>query len=79
MRKARSGDRIERTVLVIFFADDGCDVGADTGAPVSRDQGATGNGSSERLSLVNARSPADRDSAFSQRIRETLPRPPGQL
>lgn len=28
---------------MIFSADDGCDVGRDTGSPVSQDYGATGN------------------------------------
>ena len=28
---------------MIFSADDGCDVGQDTGAPVSQDYGARGN------------------------------------
>jgi arylsulfatase len=35
--------RVESTAAVIFSADDGCDVGCDTGAPVSPDYGARGN------------------------------------
>ena len=36
--------RIEATAAMVFSADDGCDVGGDTGAPVSPDYGARGNG-----------------------------------
>jgi len=32
------------TAAMIFSADDGCDVGRDTGSPVSQEYGATGNG-----------------------------------
>ena len=32
------------TQAMIFSADDGCDVGEDTGAPVSPDYGPHGNG-----------------------------------
>jgi arylsulfatase len=35
--------RVEMTAPMIFSADDGCDVGRDTGAPVSPDYGAQGN------------------------------------
>jgi arylsulfatase len=35
--------RVEATLAMIFSADDGCDVGKDTGAPVSEDYGQKGN------------------------------------
>jgi arylsulfatase len=44
--------KIEATVAMIFSADDGCDVGEDTGAPVSPDYGARGNEFSGRVKGV---------------------------
>ena len=41
-KKAGEG-RIEATAAMVFSADDGCDVGRDTGAPVSEDYGPRGN------------------------------------
>ncbi len=35
--------KVAATAAMIFSADDGCDVGMDTGAPVSPDYGAHGN------------------------------------
>ena len=35
--------RVEATAAMVFSADDGCDVGRDTGAPVSPDYGPHGN------------------------------------
>jgi hypothetical protein len=35
--------RVERTQPMVFSADEACDVGADTGSPVSPDYGPTGN------------------------------------
>ena len=32
------------TQAIVFSADDGCDVGEDSGAPVSQDYGSRGNG-----------------------------------
>ena len=37
---------------MIFSADDGCDVGADTGSPVSQDYGPRGNEFSGRVKGV---------------------------
>ncbi len=37
---------------MIFSADDGCDIGQDTGAPVSEDYGPRGNGFSGRVKGV---------------------------
>ena len=31
------------TLAMVFSADDGCDVGEDTGSPVSEDYGSRGN------------------------------------
>ena len=41
-KKGGSG-KIGATAPLVFSADDGCDVGCDTGAPVSQDYGAHGN------------------------------------
>jgi arylsulfatase len=41
-KKAGEG-RVEATAAAIFSADDGCDVGRDTGAPVSQDYGPRDN------------------------------------
>ena len=35
--------RVDATAAMVFSADDGCDVGVDTGSPVSPDYGAHGN------------------------------------
>jgi len=40
------------TAAMVFSADDGCDVGEDTGAPVSPDYGPRGNGFSGRVKGV---------------------------
>ncbi len=42
-KQAGSG-KIEATLAIVFSADDGCDVGEDSGAPVSPDYGPVGNG-----------------------------------
>jgi len=41
-KKVGEGD-IPMTLAMIFSADDGCDVGLDSGAPVSQDYGPKGN------------------------------------
>ena len=41
-KKVGEGE-IGATLAMIFSADDGCDVGEDSGAPVSPDYGPTGN------------------------------------
>jgi hypothetical protein len=41
--KADGVVKMPATAAMIFSADDGCDVGRDTGAPVSEDYGAVGN------------------------------------
>jgi arylsulfatase len=35
--------KVDATVAIVFSADDGCDVGEDSGAPVSPDYGPVGN------------------------------------
>jgi arylsulfatase A-like enzyme len=44
--------RIGATAAMIFSADDGCDVGVDTGSPVSPDYGSRGNEFSGRVKGV---------------------------
>jgi NAD(P)-dependent dehydrogenase (short-subunit alcohol dehydrogenase family) len=46
--RARDG-KVAATAAMVFSADHGCDVGRDTGAPVSPDYGARGNGSDGRV------------------------------
>ncbi len=41
-KKVGSGN-VAATAAMVFSADDGCDVGVDTGSPVSLDYGARGN------------------------------------
>ncbi len=36
--------KVDATLAIVFSADDGCDVGEDSGAPVSPDYGPVGNG-----------------------------------
>jgi arylsulfatase A-like enzyme len=50
-KKASEG-KVDATAAMIFSADDGCDVGEDTGAPVSPDYGPRGNGFSGRVKGV---------------------------
>ncbi len=44
--------RIAATAAMVFSADDGCDVGVDTGSPVSPDYGSRGNEFSGRVKGV---------------------------
>ncbi len=50
-QKVGEGD-IGATLAMIFSADDGCDVGEDTGAPVSEDYGSSGNAFNGRIKGV---------------------------
>jgi arylsulfatase len=43
---------VAMTLPMVFSADDGCDVGEDSGAPVSEDYGATGNAFNGRIQGV---------------------------
>jgi arylsulfatase len=47
-KKAGEG-KVAATAAMIFSADDGCDVGADTGSPISQDYGPRGNEFSGRI------------------------------
>jgi hypothetical protein len=44
--------KVAATAAMIFSADDGCDVGVDTGSPVSPDYGSRGNEFSGRVKGV---------------------------
>jgi arylsulfatase len=44
--------KVPTTAAIVFSADDGCDVGMDTGAPVSEDYGPRGNEFSGRVKGV---------------------------
>jgi len=44
--------KVAATAAMVFSADDGCDVGEDTGAPVSPDYGPRGNAFSGRVKGV---------------------------
>ena len=50
-KKIGEGD-IPMTLAMIFSADDGCDVGEDSGAPVSPDYGPRGNAFNGRVKGV---------------------------
>ena len=50
------------TAAMIFSADDGCDVGEDTGSPVSPDYGSRGNGFSGRVKGVQLAIAEDAES-----------------
>jgi len=50
-KKVGEGD-VGATLAMIFSADDGCDVGEDSGAPVSEDYGSRGNGFNGRIKGV---------------------------
>ena len=57
-KKAGEG-RVGATAAMIFSADDGCDVGVDTGSPVSADYGSRGNEFSGRVKGVQLAIDAD--------------------
>ena len=44
--------KVAATAAMVFSADDGCDVGQDTGAPVSPDYGPRGNAFNGRVKGV---------------------------
>jgi arylsulfatase len=50
-KKAGEG-KVDATAAMIFSADDGCDLGEDTGAPVSPEYGPRGNGFSGKIKGV---------------------------
>jgi arylsulfatase len=57
-KKAGEG-RVGATAAMVFSADDGCDVGVDTGSPVSADYGSRGNEFSGRVKGVQLAIDAD--------------------
>jgi arylsulfatase len=61
-RKAGEG-RVRATAPSVFSADDGCDVGRDTGAPVSPDYGPRDNGFSGVVKGVQLAIAADAEQA----------------
>ena len=58
-KKVGEGD-VDATLTNVFSADDGCDVGEDTGAPVSPDYGPHGNAFNGRVKACSSRSPRPR-------------------
>ena len=77
-KKVGEGD-IPATLATIFSADDGCDVGEDTGAPVSPDYGPQGNAFNGRvkgvqLAIAEAAEDADHRISPEDAIRMALAR-----
>jgi len=71
--------KVDATAAMIFSADDGCDVGEDTGAPVSPDYGPRGNEFSGRvkgvqLSIVDAPENSDHLVSPQEAIRIAMAR-----
>ena len=62
MAKRSARARVGATAAMIFSADDGCDVGVDTGAPVSPDYGSRGNEFSGRVKGVQLAIAEDAES-----------------
>jgi Sulfatase len=54
--------KVSATEAIIFSGDDGCDVGVDTGAPVSPDYGSRGNEFSGRIKGVQLAIAEDAES-----------------
>jgi len=54
---------VAATAAMIFSADDGCDVGSDTGSPISEDYGPRGNEFSGRVKGVQIAIATAADSA----------------
>ena len=50
-KKVGDGD-VDATLAIVFSADDGCDVGEDSGAPVSPDYGPVGNAFNGEIKAV---------------------------
>jgi arylsulfatase A-like enzyme len=71
--------KVDATAAMIFSADDGCDVGEDTGAPVSPDYGPRGNGFSGKikgvqLSIVDAAENSDHLVSPQEAVRIAMAR-----
>jgi arylsulfatase len=70
---------VDSTLSMIFAADDGCDVGEDTGAPVSPDYGPHGNAFNGRvrgvqLAIADAAEQADHQVSPEEAIRIAMAR-----
>jgi arylsulfatase len=77
-KKAGTG-KVGATAAMIFSADDGCDVGKDTGGPVSKDYGPRGNEftglvKGVELSIADAAENADHLVSAPEAIRIALAR-----
>ena len=55
--------KVDATAAFVFSADDGCDVGEDSGSPVSPDYGSRGNGFTGRVKGVQLAIGADAESS----------------
>jgi arylsulfatase len=55
--------KVAGTAAVVFSADDGCDVGVDTGSPVSPDYGPRGNEFTGKVKGVQLAIAEDAESA----------------
>jgi arylsulfatase len=55
--------KVAATAAMVFSADDGCDVGGDTGSPVSPDYGARGNEFTGKVKGVQLAIAEDAESA----------------
>jgi arylsulfatase A-like enzyme len=65
--------RVDRTVPMVFSADETCDVGKETGSPVSPDYGPTGNEFSGKVNWVQIDlEKADSDHLISPEERFTI-------
>jgi arylsulfatase len=77
-KKVGEGD-VAMTLAMVFSADDGCDVGEDTGAPVSPDYGPHGNAFNGRvkgvqLAITEAAEHADHRVSPEEAIRVAMAR-----
>ncbi len=71
--------KVDATLAMVFSADDGCDVGEDTGAPVSPDYGPHGNAFNGRvrgvqLAIADAAEDADHLVSPEEAIRIAMSR-----
>jgi arylsulfatase len=77
--KAVGAGRVAATAAAVFSADDGCDVGRDTGAPVSEDYGPRGNAfngevKGVQLAIADAADSADHMVSPDDAIRVAMAR-----
>ena len=77
-KKVGEGD-VPMTLAMIFSTDDGCDVGEDSGAPVSPDYGPHGNAFNGRvkgvqIAIADAAETADHKVSPQEAIRIAMAR-----